>query len=477
MIKILNTISGQKEDLVPRKNKKIQMFVCGPTVYDLSHLGHARTFIFFDSVAKYLRYAGYKVKYVMNITDMDDRIIDRAGQENKTVKEVATIYEKLFLEDMNSLRVNGVDEFARATDYIPQIIKQVRTLIKKGNAYKIDGDGYYFDLSTFSDYGKLAGRTMLQAEDSVSRIDDGVGKRNRGDFALWKFPKEGEPAWDFDTGKYLGTATTAPAFAKATAGKPGGHIEDNAITEHFFGSQYDIHGGAVDLIFPHHEAEIAQQESASGRKPFVKYWLHTGFLTINGRKMSKSLGNFTTIRDLLKRYSPEAIRLMSLSAYYRTPLDYNDNVIEQSEAGVKRIYEFVYKLGLAKGKGKESVEEKVKQARQKFSEAMNDDFNTPQAVAVVFDMVRDLNDSLTRNSLDKKSIKGIGVFLKEVDSVLGIISSRREKIPDEVQKLAEKREKFRKEKNWGEADKTRTQIGDLGYEVSDTVYGPLLKRK
>src|SRR3989344_74574 len=348
MIKILNTISGQKEDLVPRKNKKIQMFVCGPTVYDLSHLGHARTFIFFDSVAKYLRYEGYKVKYVMNITDMDDRIIDRAGQENKTVKEVATIYEKLFLEDMNSLRVNGVDEFARATDYIPQIIKQVRTLIKKGNAYKIDGDGYYFDLSTFSDYGKLAGRTMLQAEDSVSRIDDGVGKRNRGDFALWKFPKEGEPAWDFDTGKYLGTATTAPAFAKATAGKPGWHIEDTAITEHFFGSQYDIHGGAVDLLFPHHEAEIAQQESASPRKTLVKYWLHTGFLNVKGQKMSKSLGNFFTIRDILKKYSANALRFLFIQTHYRSAIDFSENSLESAKNSLERLNDFMLKVKTGK---------------------------------------------------------------------------------------------------------------------------------
>lgn len=457
MITLQNTLSGRKEELFPLKDKKVNMFVCGPTVYDNSHIGHARTYVFFDTAAKYLRYRGYKVKYLMNITDIDDKIIDRAKRDGVPTEELARTYEKAFYEDMDSLKVDSVSKYARATSYIKQITKQVRDLLDKGNAYKIDGEGYYFNLSSFPDYGKLAHRTALQAEDAVSRIDEGVNKKNKGDFALWKFSKEDEPAWDTPLGP----------------GRPGWHIEDTAITDYHFGPQYDIHGGAVDLIFPHHEAEIAQQESASGKKPFVKYWLHTGFLTVEGQKMSKSLGNFITIKEVLKNYSPEAVRMMALSGHYRSPLDYSESVIKQFQAAVQRISEFAGKLELADGK----EEFDASQAEQKFTEAMDDDLNTPRAIAVIFDLMRNLNPLLTGNLLSRKSAKKVREILKKFDSVLGIIQSGKAKIPDNVLKLTQKREALRQAKDWDGADKLRAQIEEMGYKVEDTVYGPLLTKK
>ena len=460
MIKITNTLTGQKEEFSPTKDKKVNMFVCGPTVYDHSHIGHARTYIFFDVVAKYLRHRGYKLKYLMNITDVDDKIIDRAKREGQSTKDLAKKFEKSFYEDIKSLKIDNVDKFARATDYIKQIVKQVEALAAKGSAYKIENDGYYFDLSTFPDYGKLARRTIEQAEDAVSRIDESVNKRNKGDFALWKLSKPGEPTWKSSLG----------------AGRPGWHIEDTAISDYHFGPQYDLHGGAVDLVFPHHEAEIAQQESVSGKKPFVKYWLHSGFLTVNGRKMSKSLGNFITIKDIIKKYSPEVIRMMALSVYYRSPLDFNKSVIKQSQAGVNRIYEFYQKLNLSDGKGPKNIEKEIEKTRRKFTSSMDDDFNTPQALAVLFEFIRSVNTSLTGNYLDKKSLESAKKLLNETDRVLGIIPIKQEKIPEEVLELVEKREKLREEKNWQEADKIRTSIDKLGYQVEDTVYGSLTSR-
>src|SRR3989344_5285411 len=281
-MRINNTLTKQKEEFVPRENKKVKMFVCGPTVYDYIHIGNARTFVFFDVVAKYLRHSGYQVQYIQNITDIDDKIITRAKEINEDPLVFAKKYEEIFLEDMKALKVTAVtdyDQYARATDHIDEVVGQVKKLIEKGHAYLIEGDGYYFDLSTFPDYGKLSGRTVEMAEDAVSRVDENPDKRNRGDFTLWKFFKEGEPFWETKLGK----------------GRPGWHIEDTAITEKYFGPQYDLHGAGQDLIFPHHEAEIAQQESASGIKPFVKYWMHSAFLVNKEKKMSKSLGNFMSL--------------------------------------------------------------------------------------------------------------------------------------------------------------------------------------
>ena len=296
VLKIYNTLSGKKERLIKPKGRPLRLFVCGPTVYDYSHLGHARTYLAFDIIVRYLNFQGFKVFYVQNITNIDDKIINRAKRLKKQPLALANFFEKKFYEDMKNLKITSVDKYARASDFIPQIIKQIQTLIKKGHAYKIEGDGYYFDLKTFPDYGKLSKRTVLEAEDAVSRIDEGVAKRNKGDFALWKLTNE-KSSWPTPLGQ----------------GRPGWHIEDTAISESFFGPQYDLHGGANELKFPHHEAEIAQQESASGKKPFVKIWIHTGVLFINGKKMSKSLKNFISIHDFLKNKDANLLRWIVLN--------------------------------------------------------------------------------------------------------------------------------------------------------------------
>ncbi len=335
MIRIHDTLSGTKTAIpdVP----KLRLFVCGPTVYDRPHIGNARTFVAFDLFVRWLRSRRMNVFYLQNITDIDDKIIDRAKEEGIAWNTLARRYENIFLENMNQLGVISVDRYARAADFIPEIVAQVKTLIEKGHAYRIEGDGWYFDITTFPEYGKLARRTAAQAEDATSRIDASDRKRNRGDFALWKFPdpeRPDEPRWPSDD---LG------------AGRPGWHIEDTAITGHFFGPQYEVHGGAMDLKFPHHEAEIAQQESASGLSPFVAIWMHSGFLTVDGAKMSKSLKNFVTIDDLLARHSASAFRMMVFMHHYRSPLDYTETLALNAEKNLETLAVFAAKLGMAAG--------------------------------------------------------------------------------------------------------------------------------
>ncbi len=472
MTRLLNTLSGKKEDFEPIKGKNVGMFVCGPTVYDYSHIGHARTYVIFDVIAKYLRHKGYKVKFVINITDIDDKIIARAKEENKSWKEIAGFYEKAFSEDIKDLGIDSVDKFARATDHIKEIIKQVSVLLEKGFAYQTE-DGIYFDISSFEDYGKLAKRSVEAAEDAVSRIDESVSKKNKGDFALWRFSEGDESSWESPWGK----------------GRPGWHIEDTAISEKYLGEQYDIHCAAQDLIFPHHEAEIAQAEAASGKKPFVKYWLHSGFVTINGQKMSKSLGNFITIRDVLKDYSVQALRFMIISAYYRSPIDYKEDLMKQSEAAIQRIQELVRKLEVIKKKGgkeeKHEFDEIINNVKMEFESKMNDDFNTPETLAVLFNFIRLVNASIAENSLDKKSADAVLKFLEEIDEILGIIpgsdspkgrASGFSPIPDNVSEMVLERERLRKEKAWLEADKVRDELQNLGYSIEDTPYGPFIKR-
>src|SRR3989344_2049780 len=326
-IKIYNTLSGKKELLKPLKGKKINLFVCGPTVYDFCHLGHAKTYVVFDCFAKYLKQVGFDVFYLQNITDIDDKIILRAREKGVLAQDLAEAFFKEYVKDMDALHVNSVKKYAKATDYIKEINSQITRLAEKEYVYRLD-DGLYFDISKVKSYGKLSNRTALQAEDSVSRIDYSKGKKNRGDFCLWKFEVKGEPSWKSPLG----------------AGRPGWHIEDTAITESFFGPQYDIHGGGRDLIFPHHEAEITQMESISGKKPMAKYWMHTGFLTIEGQKMSKSLNNFVTISDFLKRYSYQQLRFWIAKNLWHSPIDYSENAMIEVKMSLDKIEEFIRKI-------------------------------------------------------------------------------------------------------------------------------------
>lgn len=388
-MQIYNTLTRKKEEFLPADPQKVKMFVCGPTVYDFIHVGNARTYTIFDMVAKYLRCKGYEVEYIQNITDIDDKIISRASELGIDPADHAKDYTDAFLEDIKKLGVNSVSHYEPATKNIDQVVKQVKTLIDKSNAYKIEGDGWYFDLNTFPEYGKLSKRTVAMAEDGISRIDENPNKKNRGDFNLWKFSKPEEPGWDSELGY----------------GRPGWHIEDTSITEKFFGPQYDLHGAGIDLMFPHHEAEIAQQESASGLKPFVRYWMHAGFITMKNytprkreegdeyskvnEKMSKSLGNIMVLREVLEKYSSETLRFYFLSSHYRSPLDYNEELLKQAEAAVNRLTEFVNRLKSTKNSlgGPTAKSSLVEKTKENFEKEMDDDFNTPRAIATIFDFV------------------------------------------------------------------------------------------
>lgn len=435
-LKIYSTLSRKKEVFKPIENKKIKIFVCGPTVYDYAHLGHAKTYIQFDIIVKYLRYRGYKVFYLQNITDIDDKIIEKAAQEKKDWKDIVKRYKKEYFEDMKSLGINSVSKYADATGYLPEIISQVKTLIKKEIAYKIS-DGYYFDLTKFKEYGKLARRKMLEEGDSVSRIDENAEKRNSGDFCLWKFKKENEPFWKTEIGD----------------GRPGWHIEDTAITEKIFGPQYDIHGGGLDLIFPHHEAEIAQMESISGKKPLVRYWMHTGFLKVNKQKMSKSLGNFFTIKQILEKYPPEIIRYLFVSVNYRKPIDFSEKTLENAKSSYDRLKNICKELKDDKKTNKKYIEE--------FGKAMDDDFNTPKTLQILWNLVRD------------EKAEGKYQTVKIIDEIFGLklLEKEKLKIPEEVKKIVEEREQARKQKNWKKADELRGKIKKLGYYVNDKEEG------
>ncbi len=465
---IYNTLT-QKKEVFENTGKEVRMFVCGPTVYGYVHIGNAATCVSFDIIVRYLRFVGFNIFYIQNITDIDDKIIKRAHEENVEPLTLANQYADVFLKDMEALGVASPQKYPLATDYIPQIVEQVQTLIQKGFAYKID-DGYYYDISKFLDYGKLAKRTVEQADDGVSRIDLNPQKRNKGDFCLWKFSKEGEPSWETVLGK----------------GRPGWHIEDTAITQHFFGPQYEIHGGGTDLVFPHHEAEIAQQEAASGKKPFVKFWMHAGMVQSAGRKMSKSLGNFITLRDFLQEHSPLLFRWMVLNRHYRSTIDLGEEAIFRNYQSLRSIETLVQKLGFVEKNSKlktsffasffahrqkEEIDARIYQ--KQFHEAMEDDFNTPRAVAILFEYINALQPRIW--NLTPRGARRCRIFILDLLNIFGI-SFDFSPVSQGVQKIAEERELSRVNQQFVQADDFRKKIEGLGYEVEDTPLGPFLKK-
>lgn len=477
-MKLFNTLSGQKELVETTKGKPLQFFVCGPTVFDYSHIGHARTYIAFDIFVRYMRSKKQKIVYLQNITDVDDKIIDRAKLFNENPLHYAHKFETFYKKDMESIGCTSVTRYARATDHIKEIIKQIQTLILKGNAYFVEDEGYYFDITSFPDYGKLSRRTALQAEDAVTRIDEQIKKKNKGDFALWKYVSvpeneykkkftviDGEPAWNTPLGW----------------GRPGWHIEDTAITERWFGPQYDIHGGGGDLKFPHHEAEIAQQESASGKVPFVKIWLHTGSLRINGEKMSKSLKNFLTIRDFLSQYSKNVLRIIIAMYHYRTPVQWSHTLVEQAVQTIDSFLGTYDALSFSESAHikqtqniKKQWEEIEKTFKEKFEMAMEDDLNTPEAIAALFEyttMVKTIVWKISKSS-SKKSKQTLAKALE----ILGI-DVQKYKIPQIINKLVKQRELYRGNKQFTHADALRNQIDELGYTIEDTPIGPFVRKK
>jgi len=446
-IKIYSTLSKSIEDLNPMEEGKIKFFVCGPTVYDLSHLGHAKTYTQFDFIVKYLRWSGFDVNYLVNITDLDDKIIKRAAERNIDWKQLVQEFEAAYKEDMLALGNNAVSKYARATDYIENIVNQVKRMIEKGLAYQAPDGSWYFEIAKFADYGKLSGRTELKETDGVSRIDESDFKRGWNDFCLWKSSKEGEPSWETELGK----------------GRPGWHIEDTAITEVEFGPQYDIHGGAIDLIFPHHEAEVTQIESITGKVPFVRYWMHTGFLNINNEKMSKSLGNFKTIRDILKAYDFRVLRFLFISTHYRAALDFSDAALAQAKNSLARIDEFIFnKVDAAFDDAAD--EAAVEEAKAKFHEALANDLNTPQAFAVLFDFIRAQNQK-------PKSGKRTFEFLNQINSFCGFMKFDAAKSDAFIESLIAERNAARAAKDFTKSDEIRDRLLSMGVKIYDTKEG------
>ncbi len=460
-LRVYNTLTGRVEKFVPLYGKRVFMFVCGPTVYDYSHIGHGRVFTFFDTVARYLRWAGYSLFYLVNITDVDDKIINRAKEEGMHPLKLARKYESFYYEDMESLNVTSVNLYARASDYLPEIWDQIRVLLEKGHAYETE-TGVYFDITTFPDYGKLSKQKIEELR--VHRIEPDPTKRNPGDFALWRKRPKDEFGWESPWGY----------------GRPGWHIEDTAITIKHFGKQYDIHGGAIELAFPHHEAEIAQAESYTGVKPFVKYWIHIGLLTIKGEKMSKSLGNIIRIRDVVQEYGPEPVRLLLISSFYRSPMDFRWELLDQARSSYQRIktaYDNLYDLEVNSEVGNAEVEllNKVKDLRDRFFRSLADNFNTPEALANLYELIRLTNAYVSE--VGEISEQGKGILLSTFNEMLSVLGIRVERAVDSVmlkslvQLLLEVRSQLRQRRMYELSDEIRGRLRDLGIELQDTPQG------
>jgi len=462
-MKLYNTITKRIETFTPRSPDIVQMFVCGPTVYDDSHIGHAKTYVQMDLLARVLKATFKQVYYLQNITDIDNKIIDRARQKKISWWRLAEDYQAKYEADMKALNNISVSTYARATDYIDQIISQVQRLLDSGHAYVIDGDGIYFEISTFKDYGKLSGRTETKENDARSRIDEADGKKGWNDFALWKFKKSDEPSWQ--------AKFTIDDKVVDAEGRPGWHIEDTAITEHFFGPQYDLHGGAIDLIFPHHEAEITQMESISGKIPMVREWTHTGFLTVEGQKMSKSLGNFITIRELIDNgIDPMAIRLLMLQTHYRSELNYTDSAIDmatnrltkwRSIAALRhQIHDTVIR--------DEDKAKKLSEFNAAFLDALRDDLNVSEA----FKIIEEVFSSLT--NIDKINHTEFVGFLETIDDILGLkLIDSTPDIDEDIKRLILERERARENKDYVASDELRDEILQSGIIIRDSTNGPI----
>ncbi len=465
-MEIYNTLTRKKETFVPMEEGKVKMYCCGPTVYNFIHIGNARPICLFDVFRRYLEFRGYHVTFVQNFTDVDDKIIKKANEEGVTAAEIAQRYIKEYETDAKGLGVRPATVHPTVTGHIPDIIDIIQTLIDKGHAYQAGGDVYYRTRS-FPEYGKLSHMPIDELE-SGARIAVGEQKEDPLDFALWKAAKPGEPYWDSPWGQ----------------GRPGWHIECSAMNRAIFGDTIDIHCGGQDLIFPHHENEIAQSEGASG-KPFAHYWMHNGYINVDNVKMSKSLGNFFTVREVAEKFGYEPIKFMMLQAHYRSPINYTLEVIQQCQASLKRIYNCKEKLTLTLAKAPEGAmtqeqKDTIDGFRQQFITAMDDDFNTADAVSAIFELVRQINTDCDRNPLPSKEYFTYAQTLFDtLLDVMGIVipQQQEEQLPAQVQELVERRAQARKEKNFALADQLRDEIAALGYEVKETRQGTQITKK
>ncbi|MBQ9827525.1 MAG: cysteine--tRNA ligase [Lachnospiraceae bacterium] len=465
-MKLYNTLSRRKEEFVPVTPGEVKMYVCGPTVYNLIHIGNARPMIVFDTVRRYFEYKGYKVNYVSNFTDVDDKIIKKANEEGVTSQEISERYIIEAKKDMASMNVMEATTHPKATEEIDGMIDMIDTLIDKGYAYDVDGT-VYFEADKFKDYGKLSGKNIedLEAGHREIKVTGEEGKKSFTDFVLWKPKKEGEPSWP----------------SPWSDGRPGWHIECSVMSKKYLGDEIDIHAGGEDLIFPHHENEIAQSEAANG-KQFAKYWMHNAFLNINGEKMAKSAGNFFTVREILDRYDGQVLRFFMLSAHYRSPLNFSEELMEASRSGLDRIltsYERITGLqyeGRDLNETEQETADKIDALKTKFEDAMDDDFNTADAIAVIFELVKLYNVSIVEGASDKLGEKAIET-MDSLLNVLGIKTEREKEILDEeIEKLIMERQEARKARNFARADEIRDMLTGMGILLEDTREGVKWKR-
>ena len=469
-MKIYNTMTKYKEEFVPLEPGKVKMYACGPTVYNYFHLGNARPFITFDTMRRYLEYRGYQVEFCQNFTDIDDRMIDSANKEGITVRELADRYIAEYYVDADKLNVLRPTYQPRATETIDAIIDMIKILVDKGYAYELE-DGVYYDVAKFGNYGCLSHYNIDELREGASdRVMQSDVKQNSIDFVLWKKKKPGEPAWDSPWGE----------------GRPGWHIECSAMIRKYLGETIDIHGGGQDLIFPHHENEIAQSEAANG-VPFVHYWMHNGFINVDNEKMSKSVGNFFTVRDIVKDYSYDVIRFFILTGHYRMPINFSADLLQAAANGLERITNAVTNIRFV-GESKDRVidtvdeaavstlEKALTDARTDFVSAMDDDLNTADAITAIFELVRAANTACTEAVPSDILLKAADLIL-ELSEVLGIrVEGEEDAIPKEVTDLVAKRAEAKKAKDFALADQIRNQITELGFQVKDTAQGPQVTR-
>lgn len=462
--RIYNTMSRTKEELVPLDGKHVRMYTCGPTVYNFAHIGNYRAYMFEDLLRRYIKFCGFEVTQVQNLTDVDDKTIRASIEQGLPLKEYTKTYIDAFFEDLAKLDIEPAEHYPAATDYIPEMIRIIETLFEKGYAYKSEDGSVYYSIDKFEEYGKLARLDREGMQSGVRVAQDEYDKENAADFALWKayVPEDGEVVWDSPWGR----------------GRPGWHIECSAMSMKLLGESFDIHTGGVDNIFPHHEDEIAQSEAATG-KPYSKYWMHCGYLVVDGRKMSKSLGNFYTLREILDMgYTGREVRYELLSSHYRQSLNFAFKSLDANRAALKRLDEFYVKIHEAVGGGAGAGElpEWAAETRKRFAEAMDDDMNISGAMAAIFDTVHAGNKALAQSPLSEREALAVAELWKELDAVLGLLIPAEETIPDEATELLEARAVARTEKNWTESDRIRDALAELGWTVKDTPEGPKLRK-
>ncbi len=462
-MKIYNTLNRKKEEFIPIESNKVKMYVCGPTVYNYFHIGNARPFVFFDVVRNYFEFRGMQVTYVQNLTDIDDKIINKAIEDNSSFQQVAKKYIAAFSEDTEKLGIRKPDFQPKASEVIGEIIKLIKKLEKEDFAYEVDGD-VYFSVESFKDYGKLSGK-KIDDQKAGARVETNLNKRHPADFTLWKKAKAGEPVWASPWGE----------------GRPGWHSECVVLSQKYLKSDnFDIHGGGVDLVFPHHENENAQAEVLS-HKPLANYWMHNGFINIEGEKMSKSLNNFFTARDILKEYDAEAIRFFFLSKHYRSPIDFNREIMQESETAVKNFYTALKSVNYQVSAEKKEYSESTQKLKNDFITAMDDDFNTAKALSVMFDLVRVIKSTKEDMSIRQESAD----LLVELGGVLGFFKDLKAQLSNDLGELSEKllkvlidlRNNAKQDKNWSLSDQIRDELLKVGIQLLDTKDGTKWEKK